>query len=260
MLPTGDLRYSASGFGVGLLVGMTGVGGGSLMTPLLILVFGIHPAAAVGTDLLYAAVTKTVGATVHGITRTVDWRIVCMLAAGSLPLTVLMLLALSHFDLNSSAARGFINATLGYALFLTAIMLIFRHQIFVLCSSRAKRLAGAQPTVMTVAVGAILGILVSISSVGAGALGGVALFLIYPKLPTARIVGTDIAHAVPLSLVGGIGYWLLGAIEWRLLGCLLIGSLPGILVGSYLSTRVPDRVLRLLLSGTLIAIAGKLLF
>jgi uncharacterized membrane protein YfcA len=230
------------------------------MTPLLILVFGIHPAAAVGTDMLYAAVTKTAGSTVHGFARTIDWRIVRTLAAGSLPATILILLILSHFDLNSSAARGFINAALGCALFFTAITLTFRYQIFALYSTSADEPAGAQPTVMTVAVGAILGSLVSISSVGAGALGVVAIFLIYPKLPIARIVGTDIAHAVPLTLVGGIGYWLLGTIDWHLLGSLLIGSLPGILVGSYFSTRVPEQVLRLLLSGTLIAVGSALLF
>jgi len=255
-----ELLYPASGFGVGVLVGMTGVGGGSLMTPLLILLFGIHPVSAVGTDLLYAAATKTGGSLIHGLARTIDWKIVGLLAAGSVPATAICLFVLSHFDLSGGAARALITTALGVALYLTALVLIFRRRILASYSSRFGDLSPARTTLLTVLVGATLGILVSISSVGAGAMGVTALILLYPKLPTARIVGTDIAHAVPLTLVGGLGYWILGSIDWPLLGLLLIGSIPGIVIGSYLATRVPETALRLVLSATLIAVATRLLF
>jgi uncharacterized protein len=255
-----ELLYPASGFGVGVLVGMTGVGGGSLMTPLLILLFGIHPVSAVGTDLLYAAATKTGGSLIHGLARTIDWRIVGLLASGSVPATATSLYVLSHFDLSGGAARALITTTLGVALYFTALMLIFRRRLLASYEARFGELSPTRTSVLTVAVGATLGFLVSISSVGAGAMGVTALILLYPKLPTARIVGTDIAHAVPLTLAGGIGYWILGSIDWHLLGFLLIGSIPGIVVGSYLATRVPETALRLVLAATLILVATRLLF
>jgi uncharacterized membrane protein YfcA len=254
-----DLLYPISGFAVGALVGMTGVGGGSLMTPLLILLFGIHPVSAVGTDLLYAAATKTGGSLIHGLARTIEWKIVGRLATGSVPATAICLYMLSHFDLSGGTAHALITTSLGLALYLTALVLIFRRRILALYASRFGRLPPSRTALLTVLVGAVLGFVVSISSVGAGAMGVTALILLYPNLPTARIVGTDIAHAVPLTLVGGLGYWLLGAIDWHLLGLLLIGSLPGILVGSYLSTRIPELALRLVLSGTLILVATRLL-
>jgi uncharacterized membrane protein YfcA len=255
-----ELLYPASGFGVGVLVGMTGVGGGSLMTPLLILLFGIHPVSAVGTDLLYAAATKTGGSLIHGLARTIDWKIVGLLASGSVPATAICLYVLSHFDLSGGTARALITTVLGAALYLTALVLIFRRRILAFYAARFGEISTTRTSVLTVAVGAMLGFLVSISSVGAGAMGVTALILLYPKLPTARIVGTDIAHAVPLTLVGGIGYWILGSIDWHLLGLLLIGSIPGIVVGSYLATRVPEAALRLVLATTLILVATRLLF
>jgi len=253
-----DLLYVISGFAVGTLVGMTGVGGGSLMTPLLILMFGIHPATAVGSDLLYAAATKTGGTLVHGLNRTVDWRVVGRLAAGSVPMTALTLLALSQLDINSTAARGLITTVLGTALFATAAVLIFRRRILTLYARRVGELDARRTVTLTIVTGAILGVLVSISSVGAGALGVTALILLYPQLPTARIVGSDIAHAVPLTLIAGIGHWILGSIDWHLVGSLLFGSLPGIVLGSYVSARVPDTVLRLTLATTLIIVGSKL--
>lgn len=253
-----NLLYSISGFAIGALVGMTGVGGGSLMTPLLILLFGIHPATAVGTDLLYAAATKSGGTLVHGLTRTIEWRVVGRLATGSIPMTAFTLLALSRFDINGTAAHHLITTVLGCALFSTAVALIFRQKIVALYAARVGVLDPRRTAMLTVITGAILGVLVSISSVGAGALGVTALILLYPQLPTARIVGSDIAHAVPLTLLAGIGHWILGSIDWDLLGSLLIGSLPGIVLGSYVSTRVPDMVLRLILAATLIIAGSKL--
>lgn len=255
-----NLLYALSGFVVGMLVGMTGVGGGSLMTPILILVFGVHPAAAVGTDLLYAAATKSGGTLIHGLSRTVDWRVVGRLALGSVPMTALTLFALSRFDLQGATASGIISGMLSAALFITALALIFRKKIVALYAARVGELDPRHTALLTVLTGAVLGLLVSVSSVGAGAIGVTALILLYPHLPTARIVGSDIAHAVPLTLAAGFGHWLLGSIDWMLLGVLLIGSLPGIVIGSYVSTRVPDVVLRFALAGTLIVVGGKLVF
>jgi uncharacterized protein len=253
-----DPLYVASGFGVGLLVGMTGVGGGSLMTPLLILLFGIHPSTAVGTDLLYASATKVGGSVVHGFARSIHWPAVIRLAAGSIPASVLTLLVLWQLDLKGEAGRSLVNIVLCFALMLTAASLIFRQALLEALRERMAQFDERTIARATVVVGIILGVLVSISSVGAGAVGVTALLVLYPRLPMARIVGSDIAHAVPLTLVAGIGHWAMGAIDWHLMGVLLLGSLPGIVIGSYFATRVPETALRLLLAVTLIAVAGKL--
>jgi hypothetical protein len=247
-----------SGFGVGLLVGMTGVGGGSLMTPLLILLFGIHPATAVGTDLLYAAATKTGGSVAHGWAKSIHWPAVIRLASGSIPASILTLLVLWHFDLNGESSRSLVNLVLCFALILTASSLIFRKALLERYRWRLEQLDPRTTARATVVVGAALGVLVSISSVGAGAVGVTALLLLYPKLPMVRIVGSDIVHAVPLTLVAGLGHWATGAIDWPLMGVLLMGSLPGILLGSYCANRVPETALRLVLATTLIVIAGNL--
>ncbi|MGD0317071.1 MAG: sulfite exporter TauE/SafE family protein [Xanthobacteraceae bacterium] len=250
--------YAIAGFAVGMLVGMTGVGGGSLMTPVLILLFGIHPATAVGTDLLYAAVTKTAGSVVHGFNRTVDWAVVGRLAAGSVPMTVLTIVALSYVDINGAAARELIAGVLTVALFVTALTLIFRDKIVGRYAARIGSLAPKRIAAITVGVGAVLGVLVSFSSVGAGAIGVTALILLYPKLPTARIVGSDIAHAVPLTLVAGIGHWFLGSINLDVLASLLLGSVPGIVLGSYAAARIPEFALRIVLAAALVVVATKL--
>jgi len=253
-----DLLYVLSGFGVGLLVGMTGVGGGSLMTPLLILLFGIHPSTAVGTDLLYAAATKVGGSAVHSWARSIHWPAVTRLAYGSIPASILTMVVLWQLDLNGETGRSLVNVVLCFALMLTAASLIFRRAILESLRGRMARFDAGTIARATVLVGMILGVLVSISSVGAGAVGVTALLLLYPQLPMARIVGSDIAHAVPLTLVAGIGHWAMGAIDWHLMGMLLTGSLPGIVIGSYFATRVPETALRLLLAATLILVAGKL--
>src|SRR5260370_9599409 len=257
-MPFIDPLYSISGFGVGFLVGMTGVGGGSLMTPLLILLFGIHPAPAVGTDLLYAAATKTGGSLVHGLGGTIDWRVVGRLATGIVPMTALTLLVLSNLDIKGQLADQLITVVLSSALFGTARVLIFRKRSMAVYAQKVGELDARRTAVLTVAMGAILGVLVSISSVGAGAIGVTALILLYPRLPTVRIVGSDIAHAVPLTLVAGIGHWIIGSIDFLLLGSLLMGSLPGIFLGSYMSSRVPDAALRMTLAATLIVAGSKL--
>ena len=253
-----DPLYVVSGFGVGLLVGMTGVGGGSLMTPLLILLFGIHPTTAVGTDLLYAAATKTGGSVVHGWARSIHWPAVIRLASGSIPASILTLVVMWQLNLNGASERSLVNLVLCFALLLTAVSLIFRKAIIDRYRWRLERLDAGTTARTTVLVGATLGVLVSISSVGAGAVGVTALLLLYPRLPMASIIGSDIAHAVPLTLAAGIGHWALGAVDWQLMGVLLIGSLPGIVIGSYCAVRVPEMVLRLVLAATLIVVAGKL--
>jgi len=254
-----DPLYSVSGFGVGMLVGMTGVGGGSLMTPLLILLFGINPATAVGTDLLYAAATKTAGSVAHGFARSIDWQVVRRLATGSIPATVVTVVVLSLIN-ESQAARSLITVILSGALTVTAGVLIFRGAIVKFCRGRFSVLDDRRTTIITVAFGAVLGVLVTVSSVGAGAVGVCALIILYPRLPMAKIVGSDIAHAVPLTLVAGAGHWMIGTVDWHIIGSLLVGSLPGIVLGSYVAVRVSETALRSLLAATLIVVAGKLLY
>ena len=251
--------YAVSGFVVGVLVGLTGIGGGSLMTPLLILIFGVPPATAVGTDLLYAAITKSGGTVFHGVARSIDWRVVGRLAAGSIPVTVLTLLFLSGLDRHGTAASQLIKTVLSIALALTAAVLIFRNYILAYYATRVAALDRRSAMVCTVIMGAVIGLLVSISSVGAGAIGAMGLILLYPQMPMARIVGSDIAHAVPLTFVAGIGHWWLGSTDWHLLASLLIGSLPGILIGSYFCSRVPDGALRMILAATLTVVALRLM-
>ena len=249
-----------SGLLVGTLVGFTGVGGGSLMTPLLVLVFGIHATTAVGTDLLYAAATKTVGTVVHGSKGGVDWGIVGRLAAGSVPATGLTLLFVSHLGKSAGATHGLITTVLGVALILTAISILFRGKIVAFFARRAGPANPARTTGLTVLLGAALGVLVSLSSVGAGAIGVTVLLILYPALPARRLVGTDIAHAVPLTLLAGLGHWLMGSIDWSLLVSLLVGSIPGVIVGSLLASWAPDKVLRPVLASTLALVGGKLIF
>jgi uncharacterized membrane protein YfcA len=243
---------------VGTLVGVTGVGGGALMTPILIVLFGVSPATAVGTDLLFAAATKSVGSVVHGFNHTIEWRIVRRLALGSLPATGLALYALSLLQASSGEARQVITAILAAALLLTAVILIARNRVSALYAERLARLDDRSIEGLTVAMGAVLGVLVTLSSVGAGALGVTALVLLYPRISTARIVGSDIAHAVPLTLVAGLGHGAMGSIDTHALVSLLAGSLPGIFLGSSVSARIPDLVLRYVMATVLAIVAVKM--
>ncbi len=252
--------YSLAGTLVGLLVGLTGVGGGSLMTPLLVLLFGFHPATAVGTDLLYASATKTVGTMVHGRHGTVDWQVVRRLATGSLPAAVLTLAALWLFDWRGDAMTAVITSTLGVALILTAASVFFRRTIV---ARFTPLLVGADEERIghiTIGLGVVLGALVSLTSVGAGALGMTALLVLYPKVPVARLVGSDIAHAVPLTLIAGIGHLAMGSVDLWLLVSLLLGSIPGIIIGSMLAARIHERLLVSVLAITLALVGIRLLF
>jgi uncharacterized protein len=250
--------YSVSGLLVGLLVGQTGVGGGSLMTPVLVLLFGIHPATAVGTDLLFAAVTKSTGTLVHGFNKTVNWPVVRTLAGGSIPATAVTLFLMSHLDLPRADKSVLVSTVLGGALILTAISLMFRKQALMLAASRIDTLSAQQVKWLTVFTGVILGVLVSLSSIGAGALGVTVLIFLYPRIPLAQVVGSDIAHAVPLTLCAGLGHWFIGSVDLPLLGSLLLGSIPGIIVGSQLAAHVPEWMLRPVLA-VMLAVVGSTL-
>jgi uncharacterized protein len=251
--------YSVSGFVVGALVGFTGVGGGSLMTPILVLLFGIAPTTAVGTDLLYAAITKSNGTLVHALNGTVDWRITRRLAYGSIPATIVTLLTLAWLGHKAGhAANGLITSALGFALLLTAAAILFRKWILDYIAHHLDNLSDRRVCWLTITLGAFLGVLVSISSVGAGALGMTILLALYPRVRTVRLVGSDIAHAVPLTFVAGFGHWLLGGVDWLLLFSLLVGSLPGIAIGSHLAARVPDHFLRPALATVMAAVGLKL--
>ena len=251
--------YVLSGFAVGFLVGMTGVGGGSLMTPLLILLFHINPTTAVGTDLIYASVTKTGGSLVHGLNRTIDWRIVLRLAMGSLPASLLTLLVFHFLAIDPASMNALITRVLGVALLATALALIFRNKLLAGYSARVGVLSEGQTAFFTTLTGVILGVLVTISSVGAGALGVTALILLYPELPVIKIAGSDIAHAVPLTLVAGLGHLMSGRIDVGMLESLLSGSIPGIMLSSFFAPRLPDLALRLILAATLAVTGARLL-
>jgi len=255
-----DWLYPLSGFVVGAIVGLTGMGGGSLMTPLLILMFGVHPLTAVGTDLLYAALTKTAGTAIHARKGNVDWRVAGVLAAGSLPATALTIWALSQLPQQSPTTATIISMSTGAALIVAAMAMFFRHRIRDYALARAdnpRRSRYSGP--ITVVFGAMLGVLVSLCSVGAGALGVAVLFFLYPRLPPVRIVGSDLAHAVPLTLAAGLGHWLIGSVDWHIVGALLLGSLPGISIGSYLAARVSDRILLPVLASLLLMIGVRLI-
>lgn len=260
LLASWNPLYALSGLAVGVLVGLTGVGGGSLMTPLLVLLFGVHPTTAVGTDLLYAAATKSVGTGVHGFKRTVQWNIVGRLAVGSVPATAITLWVLAQQTKHAAATvNGLITTALGCALLVTAVAILFRKAIVAFVVTRTGELEPGRAAGFTVLLGVALGVLVSLTSVGAGALGMTVLLILYPKMDVAKLVGSDIAHAVPLTLLAGLGHWMMGTVDWLLLVSLLSGSIPGIVVGSLLAARTPDGVLRPILAGTLALVGVKML-
>jgi uncharacterized membrane protein YfcA len=255
-----DPLYVLSGVLVGALVGFTGVGGGSLMTPLLILVFGIHPATAVGTDLLYASATKTAGSAVHGFNGTIDWKVVGLLALGSVPMTALTVLLLYWLGIDSKSTQLIITKVLGFALFLAALALFARKPLMSLYEKRVGELPPRRVAWLTVTTGAVLGVLVTISSVGAGAIGVTALVLLYPKMEARRIVGSDVAHAVPLTLIAGLGHSLLGTVNYPMLVSLLVGSLPAIVVSSVAAARASDTTVRVALGVVLLLVCARFWF
>jgi uncharacterized protein len=252
-----DPAFIVLGLVVGTLVGMTGVGAGSLVTPALAL-SGVPPVIAVGTDLVYAAVSKSFGALAHGMRRTLDLRTAGMLAAGSVPAAVLTIAALAATG--GHAKSGLITGALAVALILTAlVLLVGRARIAALAARHEARIAPNRRA-FTIAAGAILGVLVAVSSIGAGALGAVLLVALHPSMPAARIAGVDIAHAVPLTLVAGLGHLWLGTVDFALVANLLLGSVPGIIVGSLLAGGLPDALVRRLLAFILLCAGARLAF
>ena len=254
------VAFIFAGFFVGLIVGLTGVGGGSLMTPLLIFGFGIKPHLAIGTDLLFAAFTKMGGTVNLARSRLVDWRVVGQVALGSVPATLVTLQILKSAGPANAATQGVMTTTLGVALLLTAAATLYKAirgkaSPAAIAPSQLTQATRARHWSLPIVFGAVIGVLVTVTSVGAGAIGVIALMLLYPALPLPRIVAADIAHAVPLTLVAGMGHAWMGSVDWLLLAKLLAGSLPGIWLGTVLMKKTPDRIIRSLLS-VLLAYAG----
>lgn len=257
--------YILAGAFVGFAVGLTGIGGGSLMTPILVKLFGFPMNIAVGTDLLYAAVTKAGGVAVHRRQRTIRWDIVAAMSAGSLPAAFLTALALFFFFDDSEQYNDILATSLGIMLILTSASLLFKKQITAITTNKSDSGVFAamrrHPKLWVFIMGITLGVFVTLSSVGAGAFGTAILFILFPQLPSMKIIGTDLAHAVPLTLFSGMFHWLfLGNVNFLLLGGLLIGSLPAVYVGTRLANKLPNEVLQPILASALLAIGVKYAF
>lgn len=258
------LLYILAGATVGLAVGLTGVGGGSLMTPLLLL-FGFPPHIAIGTDLMYASITKASGVSLHHKRRTINWQLVGLLGAGSLPAAGLTVLILNIYFKDSSEYSHLLTSSLGFMLIMTAAVLLARSRLALPMNSEAS-VTGIQHFMqrhlkaITLIMGGLLGTLVTLSSVGAGAIGTALLMILYPQLTGVRIVGTDLAHAVPLTFIAGLGHIWLGNVDFGLLASLLVGSLPAIYVGARLGAKLPEKVMHPVLASTLLALGVKYAF
>lgn len=250
--------YILAGAGVGLAIGVTGVGGGSLMTPLL-LVFGFPLHIAVGTDLVYAAITKSGGVWAHSLKQSINWNLVMLLAAGSIPGTAITILCLKYFFDDPTAYTSILSTALGVMLILTALAMVFRNRIKASGLNIPDSLKKSRHAI-TVLMGLLLGILVTLSSVGAAVVATALLMLMYPRLSSIQVVGTNIAHAVPLTLIAGSGHAYLGNVDYLLLVFLLVGSLPAIYLGTRISSRVPDRLLQQLLITILFGVGVKFTF
>ncbi|WP_310626996.1 sulfite exporter TauE/SafE family protein [Limnohabitans sp.] len=260
-----DFGFVFAGFFVGLVVGLTGVGGGSLMTPILIFFFGVKPYMAVGTDLLFAAFTKAGGTFSFARQRIVPWHVVISLCAGSIPAAGVTLWVLHNLGPSDPAVERVMKITLGVALLLTASATLFKvirgkQAPVALAEEHLVEATRPRHWALPVLFGAAIGTLVTLTSVGAGAIGVTVLMILYPQLPLSRIVAADIAYAVPLTLLAGLGHASLGSVDWPLLSLLLAGSLPGIWVGSRLMHKTPERVIRSILSVLLAWAGSKLVF
>jgi uncharacterized membrane protein YfcA len=251
-----------AGFGVGAAVGMTGVGGGSLMTPILVLLFGFAPSTAVGTDLWFAAITKMFGGTLHNHNGTVDWQVLKRMYFGSIPASVITLIWM-YLTSHGQTTHGTIVHALGAVLLLTAVAMLARKKIqsfaVRLRTTTAEAFMAAQPW-LTVLAGVVLGVVVPLTSVGAGALGTVMLLYLYPlRMNPSRLAGTDIVHAIPLAVIAGTGHLLMGNVDMKLLLNLLLGSIPGILVGTLIGSKSPEKVMRATIAVILSGVSVKLL-
>lgn len=258
-----DFGFSVAGLFVGIAVGATGVGGGSLMTPILIMFYGINPAIAVGTDLLYASASKSFGVLLHGRNGSLDWRIVRWMALGSVPATLLTLLFLHNFP-KGPGLDNLIKLTLAIAIIVTATFALFQDQLMRLIKRGNNNkviveLSEGRQFQLTVLSGILIGALVTISSVGAGVIGMMLLLLIYPKKAPISLVGSDLAHAVIITAIAGAGHASLGTVNYTLLGYLLLGALPGIWIGSKIGFNLPEKLLKRVIAGFLIFIGGTMI-
>lgn len=252
-------HFIVSGALVGLLVGMTGVGGGSLMTPLLTIIFGVAPTTAVGTDLAFAAITKGFGTAAHKLHGNVRWDVVKLLCIGSITTAIISILVLKFLGPVSKNFSHFISVSIGISVLLTAVSLLFRTKILKWVLENPNYLpSGANLKAATIIVGAVIGVLVTISSIGAGAIGATLILALYPHLKPAQVAGTDIAYAVPLTALAGIGHWWLGNVHFDLLFGLLLGSVPAIWLGAKLSSILSERATRATLATTLFLVGIKL--
>jgi uncharacterized protein len=258
-----DLIHIIAGAVVGVIIGLTGVGGGSLMTPILVLGFGIQPSIAVGTDLLYAAITKSSGVYFHERNKTVDWKIVILLGSGSIPCSILTIFFLRHLQNQDFNYDNIMMSTLSVMLILTSLIVIGKARLLAFIHTHHPDNVLIQyirtfRSHITVASGCALGILVTVSSVGAGAIGSAILFLLYPHKKSINIVGTDLAHAVPLTAIAGFGHLHFGTVDLNLLLGLLTGGIPAIYIGSFVGRKLPDTLLRPLIALLLFAMGIKL--
>jgi len=243
--------YPIVGLVVGIVVGLTGVGGGSLMTPTLVFLFKVPLDIAIGTDLVFASLTKIAGVAAHGVRGNVNWRIVSRLAAGSLPASIATILVMSQVKADGKPLDHVVLPLLGFSLVATAAAVMLRKRILA-AGGKSFELTEQQSNRFATIVGVVLGVMVTLTSVGAGAIGVAALMLLYPKLRGAEIVGSDLAHAIPLVTVAGLGHLQLGNMDIRLLVGLLVGSIPGIYIGSTVSSRLPEVMMRRILAGVLL--------
>ena len=263
----GPIEFILAGVLVGFCVGVTGVGGGSLMTPILISLFRIEPHIAIGTDLLYAAISKFCGSFVHAKKMNIVWPIVIWLAVGSIPASFATHWVLDNYLSQSTHYKAVLTIVLGFMLTITGLSILFRSQIENLFNKYRKqelpdmtqdlekvKLQAKEKRVAIIIMGIILGIFVTLSSVGAGAFGIMALVVMFPNLPMIRIIGSDVVHAVLLTLVAGLGHMSSGNVDFMLLMWLLVGSIPAIIVGTLLSSRMPEKLIRKILGITLFAL------
>ena len=258
----GPIEFILAGVLVGFCVGITGVGGGSLMTPILISLFRIEPHIAIGTDLLYAAISKFCGSMVHAKKLNIVWPIVLWLALGSIPASIITHWILDNYLSGSTHYKAVLTTVLGFMLTLTGISIVFRAQIEKFFAKYRKGqiseleqnfdIKGKKTYV--VIMGIVLGVFVTLSSVGAGAFGIMALILMFPNLPMIRIIGSDVVHAVLLTSVAGFAHMTSGNVDFHLLGWLLVGSIPAIIIGTLISSRLPERLIRKILGITLFAL------
>ncbi|MCL6183425.1 sulfite exporter TauE/SafE family protein [Acinetobacter baumannii] len=260
---SGAFEFILAGMLVGFCVGITGVGGGSLMTPILIGLFRIEPHIAIGTDLLYAAISKFCGSMVHAKKLNIVWPIVLWLAIGSIPASFGTAWVLEHYLSQSTHYKAVLTMVLGFMLTLTGVSIIFRTRIEKFFNkfrnkentqTENEQLAVQNKRTYIVIMGIILGVFVTLSSVGAGAFGIMALVIMFPNLPMIRIIGSDVVHAVLLTLVAGLGHMSAGNVDFVLLMWLLVGSIPAIIIGTLISSRMPERLIRKILGITLFAL------